>query len=80
MLKAVLGKLRIPEAERYIAHASRRGTSQDLKESGSPWSAVATSGLWHSPPFRGYLDMSRDVLVVSQQLFDIDCDPASADE
>ena len=36
ILKVVLAKLRIPEADRYSSHASRRGTSQELKESGSP--------------------------------------------
>ena len=56
------------------------GTSQELKEPGSPWAVVASSGIWHAPSFRGYIDMSRDVELGSQQLFDVDLDSDSADE
>ena len=71
-LKAALARMGTPEAERYSSHAFRRGASQELKESGFQWSVVASSGIWHSPAFRGYLDMSRDVEVGAQQLFDAD--------
>ena len=37
------------------------GTAQELKDSAAPWSAIASSGLWRSPAFRGYVDMSRGV-------------------
>ena len=79
-LKAVLARMGIPEAERYSSRAFRRGTSQELKEPGSPWSVVASSGIWHSPALRGYLDMSRAVEVGAQQLFDVDMDSVSEDE
>ena len=59
---------------------SEGGTSQELKESGSPWTAVASSGFWRSPSFRGYVDLSRDVEIGVQQLFDVDLDSDSADE
>ena len=49
ILKAVMAKINTPDAARYSSHAFRRGTTQGLKETGSPWSVVATSGLWHSP-------------------------------
>ena len=77
ILKAVLAKLAIPEAERYSSHGFRRGTTQELKESGSPWSVVATSGIWHSHCCRGYVDLSRDVEMGAQQLFEVDLDSES---
>ena len=80
ILKAVLSKMHVPSADRYSSHAFRRGTSQELKESGSPWAVVASSGFWRSPSFRGYVDLSRDVEIGVQQLFDVDLDSDSADE
>ena len=80
VLKAVLAKLGVPEAARYSSHGFRRGTSQELKESGSPWTVVASSGIWHSPCFRGYLDMSKDVGAGARQLFDVDFDSDSGDD
>ena len=56
------------------------GTSQELKESGSPWSIVASSGVWHPPAFRGYVDMSRDVELVGHQLCEVAMDSESAAE
>ena len=78
--KAVLARMGTPEARRYSSHALRRGATQELKESGSPWSAVATSGICHSPAFRGCLDMSRDVEVAAQQMFDVGLDSVSEAE
>ena len=78
--KAVLARMGTPGAHRYISHAFRRDTTQELKESGPPWSVGATSGIWHSAAFRGYLDMSRDVEAGAQQLFDADADSVSEDE
>ena len=60
-LKAIAAWLRIPGAKRRISHAYRRGATQELKESASPWSAIASSGIWGPPAFRGYFDMSRDL-------------------
>ena len=80
ILKAALAKIHEPSADRYSSHAFRRGASQELKESGSPWTVVASSGFWRSPSFRGYVDLPRDVEVGVQKLFDIDLDSDSADE
>ena len=74
IIRAVLSKIQEPSAERFSSHGFRRGTSQELKEAGSPWSVVATSGIWHSPAFRGYVDMARDVEMGAHQLFDVDLD------
>ena len=79
-LKAALARIGAPSADRYSSHGFRRGTSQELKEAGSPWSAVATSGVWHSPAFRGYLDMSKDVEQGVAHLFAVDFDSDSAEE
>ena len=80
-LKAVLARLGIPYAERYSSRGFRRGTPQELKETGPPWSAVASSGIWRSPAFRGYLDMSRDADLGVSHLFEVafDSDSAYAD-
>ena len=50
---AIMAQLGIPEAHRYSSHGFRRGTTQELKDPGSPWSVAATSGMWHSSAFRG---------------------------
>ena len=80
ILKAVMAKLHIPEADMYSSHAFRRGAAQELKESGSHWSVVASSGAWHSPAFRGYVDLSRDVELGPQQMFDGDMDSQPEEE
>ena len=73
--RAVMSKIRGPSAERFISQAFRRGASQELKESGSHRSVSASMGVWHPTAFRGYVDMSRDVELVAQQLFDVDVGP-----
>ena len=61
ILKAIAHKLRIPDDSRYVRHAFHGVAAHGLKESGNPWSAVACSGLWRPPAYRGYLDLARDV-------------------
>ena len=78
--KAAMAQLRVPEAHRYSSHGFRRWTTQELNETGPPWSAVATSGEWHSSAVRGYVDMSRDVELVVHQLFEVDMDSTSGQE
>ena len=56
------------------------GATQALKESGSPRSVAASSGIWNPASPRGYLDMSRDGEVGVQQLFDVDLDSVSEAE
>ena len=77
ILKTVLAKLSVPEAERYSSHGFRRGAAQELKERGSPWAVVATAGIWKSPAFRGYVDMSKDVETSVAKLFAVDPDSES---
>lgn len=71
-----MARLWVPEADRYRSHAFRMGTTQELKEVGPPWSAIASYGLWRSPAFRGYVDMSKDVEAGVQHIFDVDLDSA----
>ena len=79
-LKAVMAMLGAPSSDRCSSHGFRRGTSQELKGAGSPWSVVATSGVWRSPTFLDYLDMSKDVDQGVAQLFAVEFDSDSADE
>ena len=72
--RAVLLKLHVADALRYIPHGIRRGTAQELKEVGYPWAVVASAGLWNSPAFRGYVDMSADVEHGVLSLFPADSD------
>ena len=58
ILKAVLARMGIPEAERYSSHAFRRGAANELTKRGSQWSTVATLGEWRSLAFRGYVDLT----------------------
>ena len=71
MIKAIFVKLCVPEDARYSSHGFRRGTAQELKGKGSPWTAVATDGLWNSASFRGYVDMSHDVELGAARLFTV---------
>ena len=80
VLKAVLEKLGVPSADRYSSHGFRRWTPQELKETGPPWSAVASSGVWHSPAFRGYLNMSQGVELGVSHLLTVEFDSDSAEE
>ena len=52
---------------------------RNLRSPAPPSAVVASSGIWHSPAFRGYIDMPRDVELGAQQLFDVDLDSDSAD-
>ena len=78
ILRAVLRKLKVPEAERYSSHGFRRGTAQDLKLHGSPWEVVASAGIWNSSAFRGYLDLTAEVEQGVRNLFAVDPDSDSA--
>ena len=60
IIKAVLAKLSVPHAERYSSHGSRRGSAQELKETGSPWTAVAGAGRWRSTSLLSYVGTSAD--------------------
>ena len=77
IMKAILTKMQIPEAARFSSHGFRLGTSQELKESGSPWEVVASAGMWNSPSFRGYVDMSKDVETSVARLLAVDMDSDS---
>ena len=77
MLKAVFTQLHVPGAERYSSHGFRRGAAQELKESCSPFAAVASAGVWKSPSPRGYIDVAKDVEMGVSALFDADQDSAS---
>ena len=77
ILRVALTRLKVPDAARYRSYGFRRGTAQELKETGSPWQVVASSGLWNSPAFRGYVDLSTDVESGVRNRFDVDPESAS---
>ena len=60
-LKAVRAKLLAEHAEKYSSHGFRRGSAQELKETGSQWAAIATLGDWKSLAFLGYVDLADEV-------------------
>ena len=74
-LKRTLGELGFPEAERYSSHAFRRGATQELRESGSGWPVIASMGVWNSPAFKGYVDITPEVEAGVRQLFISACEP-----
>ena len=39
-LKATLAGLSVPQADRYIPHAFRRGSAQEMNETGSPFQSL----------------------------------------
>ena len=77
-LKRTLGELGFPEAERYSSHAFRRGATQELRESGSGWPVIASMGVWNSPAFKGYVDITQEVEAGVRQLFISACEPQDA--
>ena len=44
IIKAAHEKLADPHSERYSSHAFRRGSAQELQETGSPWAVVDSAG------------------------------------
>ena len=67
-------------AVKYPTHGFRRGASQDLKETGSQWAAIATMGEWKSLAFLGYADLTDEVdrnmakLLIETEMGDSDPD------
>ena len=59
--KAVFSKIGLDYAQSYPSRGFRRGASQEIKEKGALWSAVATAGGWRSLALLGYVDLTRDV-------------------
>ena len=51
-------RLQIIDDDIYSSQGFRRGAAQELKETGSPRDVVAASGVWNSPAFRIYVDLS----------------------
>lgn len=80
ILRALFPKIHEPADVRYSSNAFPRGASLGIKESGPPWSVVASPGVWHSPAFRVYGDMPRGVKVGAHQLFGADVDSDSEAE
>ena len=59
ILRAVLGKLEIPDAEKYSSHCFRRGAAAAILNSGSTLSEIMRTGGWASSSFKVYLDLHR---------------------
>ena len=88
-LRAVFRQLDVPGCAHHITHGFRRGTSQDMEETGSPWEVVAMRGMRNASSFRGYVDRAADDkgvrnLIVKgvRDLFvgDSDSDPSQSSE
>ena len=80
VLRYGLRRLKTPDADKYRSRGFRRGKSQELKEAGSPCPLVASSGLWGSPAFRGYVDLSGAVEDGVRNLFLCDSESESGHE
>ena len=57
-----LAKLPIPHAERYSSHGLRRGDAQELQSTGCQWATVASIGDWRTLSFKGYVDLTNQVI------------------
>ena len=78
-LKRTLGEMSIHEASRYSPRSFRRGATQELRESGSGWPVIASAGVWNSPSFLGYVDLTPEVEAGFRQLFINACEPGDLD-
>ena len=77
MLKAIAANLGVPDAGRYSSHSFRMITAQELKEAVSPLVCDRFLRFLAPPAFRGYVDLSKDVDLGPQNLFDFDLDSDS---
>ena len=80
VLKSILAKLQVPQADRYSPHAFRRGSAQELNETGAPLPVIASAGAWRSNAVRGYIDLASNVESNVKQLFRVDTDSESDHE
>ena len=77
-LDAILDRLEAPHAARYRSHAFRRGSDQEMNETGSPLSAVASAGMWRSNAMvKNYIDLAATVETNFRQLHRVDFDSDS---
>ena len=78
ILKAIFARLQVPQAARYSSHAFRRGSAQEMNETGSPLSVVASAGMWRPNALvKNYIDMAATVETNVRQLFRVDPDSES---
>lgn len=59
VLRAVQGKLSIPDSERYSSHCFRKGDANAIMRSGPTLSEIMRTGGWKSSAFRVYLDLHK---------------------
>ena len=67
--RATLSGLSVPQADRYSPHAVRRGSAQEMNETGSPLSVIASAGTWRPNAVRGYIDLAANVGKNAMMLF-----------
>ena len=71
-LKAILTRMAVPQASRYSSHAFRSVSAQEMNETGSPISVVASAGIWRPNAVKGYIDLAATVEANVMQLFRVD--------
>ena len=77
-MKAIFARLGVPHAARYSSHAFRRGSAQEMNETGSPLAVVASAGMWRSNALvKNYIDMAATVESNVKRLFRVDPDSES---
>ena len=79
-LQATMAGLSVPQADRYSSHAFRRGPAQEMNETGSPLSVVASAGTWRSNAVRGYIDLSANVAKNARLLFRVGLESESEND
>ena len=62
-LKAVMTKLDYDRGHKYSSHAFRRGATEEIKNSGSTFATIITSGGWTAAGYKSYLDLQADEAV-----------------
>ena len=66
-VKQLVGKLGVPDVQRYGTHAVRRGMAQDILDMGGNLPALLKAGDWSSSAYLRYLRTSQaDDLAVAQ--------------
>ena len=52
--------LRYADGDKFTSKAFRRGDSEEIKNAGSTFATILTSGTWDGAGFRAYIDIMKD--------------------
>ena len=76
-LRAALGRIDLPEFERYSSHCFRRGAATAILNSGSSLAQIMRTAGWNSNSFKIYLNLQKAEESSMRQVLAEDASPSS---